>query len=132
MPVDASDLVVDVFVKYMGFIGQFHVDQNRRRFVRKNFNNAVVGHKFGPILFDLKRLAIPRAPQFEPVNAEVEKVIIDSDVSESEATFTINLRDGVLLAHSLERTFEDASSFRSDGNGIQTWCPQMILSLRLA
>jgi hypothetical protein len=115
MPVDASDLVVDVFVKYKGFIGQFHVDQNRGRFVRKNFNNAVVGHRFGPIRMDLRRLDIPRPPQFEPIKAKEERVIIDSEVSESEAQFTINLRDEVLLAHSLERTFEDASSFRSDG-----------------
>ena len=115
MPVDASDLVVDVFVKYMGFIGQFHVDQNRGRFVRKNFNNAVVGHRFGPIRRDLHRMDIPWAPQFEPINAKEERMIIDSEVSESEARFTINLREEVLLAHSLERTFEDASSFRSDG-----------------
>jgi len=115
VPVDASDLIVDVFVKYMGFIGQFHVDQNRSRFVRKNFNNAVVGHRFGPFRMDLQQMAIPRAPQFETINAKEERVIIDSEVSESEARFTINLRDEVLLAHSLERTFEDASSFRSDG-----------------
>ena len=115
MPVDASDLVVDVFVKYIGFIGQFHVDQDRGRFVRKNFNDAVVGHRFGPIRMDLRRMDIPWAPQFESLNTKEDSMIINSEVSESEARFTINLRDEVLLAHSLERTFEDTSSFRSDG-----------------